>query len=538
MRKKLLSLLTVTALLLAGYLASGANPTAVLASTERLYQKIKVLTSIIETVQRVYVEEKQTDELIEGAIKGVLGNLDPHTTYLPADDFRSWNQNFEGYTGIGITFEIIENQLVIMSVLEGGPAFKQGLQPGDRIVDIDGESPTDWSAEEVTQRLMGPVGSAVTIGVRRQGSRLAERLHLIRERIVIDSVSRVFLLPPDVGYVKLDRFTGSSAAELDRALTYLESRGMQKLILDLRGNSGGYLNAAIEVADRFIPGGKRLLTTKGRLPSSYQEYYSTAEPTRPPYALIVLIDHGSASASEIVAGAIQDLDRGLLVGKASFGKGLVQSQYRFHDGSALLITTARYYTPSGRAIQRDYYDKTRDEYYREAYNDALRRHPPDLASRPRFQTASGRTVYGGGGIVPDVLVDTDANLMSRTLQHLLYDEDRHLYAFCTRFYKEHPELAQDRQRFIEEYEVDKATVKQFIRFVKQHDYEYDRQDLTADYDDLRFLIKRELAYLIWDADARYLVNMRRDRQLLVALQHFRDAERLLFSAGYLSSNGR
>ena len=536
MRVKLLSLLTIAGMFTLGYVVGGTQSTAVLANTERLYNKIKVLTSIIETIQRVYVEEKDADELIEAAVKGLLSNLDPHTTYLPADDFKSWNQNFEGYTGIGISFEILDGQVMIMSTLEGGPAARNGLHPGDRILEINGQPTKGLQREEVARNLMGPVGTSVVIKVASENWRAPKTLTLVRKRILLDSVPRALIIKDDIGYVKIERFTGSTASELDRALDRLEALGMRKLILDLRGNSGGYLNSAIEVADRFIPGGKKLLTTRGRLPSSYQEYYSTVEPTRRSYPLIVLIDHGSASAAEIVAGAIQDLDRGLLVGKASFGKGLVQSQYRFHDGSALLITTAKYYTPSGRAIQRDYYEKTKDDYYREAYDDALR--SPDVMRQayPKFKTVTGRTVYGGGGIIPDIHVNTRDNQLSRNLQLLLFDEDRHFYNFCRRYYEAHPEIGKSKKRFLRTFRVSNETLRRFITFIKRYDFEYDDVDFSQDYDDIRFLLKRELAYIVWDADTRFRVNMARDHELLQALKYFSRAEGLLLSAGYGSSS--
>ncbi len=531
MRRKLLPTALALILFSLGYIFWNVNASTVLARTEGIYNKIKIFTSILETIQRVYIDEKHPDELIEDAIKGVLSNLDPHTAYLPADDFKSWNQNFEGYTGIGISFEIIDDKITVMSTIESGPADNHGIRPGDKIVEIDSESVIGMHGERVTEKMMGAVGSAVDITVESDRWMHPKTMRLVREKIILESVTKMLYIHPDIGYIKIERFTGKTATELDEALNLLETKGMKKLILDLRGNSGGYLNAAVEVADRFIPGGNKILTTKGRLSSSYQEYYATSEVTQDFYPLIVLIDHGSASASEIVAGAIQDLDRGLLVGKASFGKGLVQSQYRFHDGSALLITTAKYYTPSGRAIQRDYLEMTRDEYYSDAYDDKKRNGRHRVKGRS-FKTVSGRVVLGGGGINPDIQVNNKENILSKNLRLLFYDKNRHFHSFCENFFDKNPSIKGKKTEFIRGFYITDDLYREFIKLVKETDSKFARIDFSADKEDIKFLLKRELAYIIWGSDARFRVNMRRDKQLNEALKHFSKATILLTAAGY------
>jgi len=360
MRGKNIVLLLAVILLSFGYISQESKIPSALANTQSFYTKIKIFTAIIETIQRSYIEKMEADELLEDAIKGITQRLDPHTIYLPPSDFEYWNQNFEGFTGIGVGFEVIDGNITVMSVMEGSPADEVGILAGDKISRIDGRLAHGMSKDEAAMSLNGDAGIPVLLEIKGENWTKPREVELIRKRIHLRSVPHALMLKPQVGYIQIDRFTSTTPKELDDALDRLDEQGMRYLLLDLRGNGGGYLNAAVEVVDRFIPKGYRIVSTKGRVSTSFQDFHSTDEKTRTLCPLVVLIDHGSASASEIVAGAIQDLDRGLIAGKTSFGKGLVQSQYRFHDGSALLVTTARYYTPSGRPIQRNFIDKSRE----------------------------------------------------------------------------------------------------------------------------------------------------------------------------------
>lgn len=538
MKRKLNIVLALLLLFSLSYIFWESQGAKVLAYSENLYTKIKIFTSILETIQRAYIEERDPEELIENAIKGMTSDLDPHTSYLSAEDFKEWNQNFEGYSGIGVSFDIIRKKITVMSVMESGPASKVGLLQGDKIVEINGEPVIGIKRDEVSKKLMGPVGTPVRIKVERSVWSKPKEFEISRQRIIINSISQVQMLKPGIGYIKIERFTATTSNELEKALNLLESKAMHQLILDLRGNSGGYLNAAIEVADKFIPGGKKIVYTKGRLSSSFQEYYATSEPTHPLIPLIVLIDHGSASASEIVAGAIQDLDRGLIVGKTSFGKGLVQSQYRFHDGSALLITTAKYYTPSGRPIQRNYYDKSKEDYYREAYDDKLRKIENNLKQKSAYKTVSGRIVYGNGGITPDVWIENEENILSENLRKLLFSEQRHFYAFAQDYVKNNPHIKSEMNNFIYRFVVTDKMYNDFIGYVKEIDLTFSDMDFTKDKDNIKFLIKRELAYVLWGPEARFSVNILRDRQLNEAIKYFANANDLLTTAGLLDLTKR
>lgn len=523
---------TVIAILILSLFSETTRVPELLAESEQFYAKIKVFTSILETIQRSYVEKKDPDELIDDAIRGVISNLDPHTVYLPSDDFKSWSQSFEGYTGIGIAFEVLRGYITVISIMDSSPADQVGIKPGDRVTKINDESTIGLSREQAINLLNGPPGLPVNLEIIRKNSNTPQKLQLIRERIVLNSIPFATMIRPHTGYVKLDRFTSSSSRELDETLNMLEKQGMRKLVLDLRENGGGYLNAAVEVADKFVPGGHVIVTTKGRLTSSHQQFFSTSEKTRRSYPLIVLIDHGSASASEIVAGAIQDLDRGLVIGKTSFGKGLVQSQYRFHDGSALLITTARYYTPSGRPIQRNFFDKSKDEYYREAYNDTLINNEFSQPHDHVYRTRLGRPVYGGGGIMPDVRIENNENTLSEPLRRLYFSEKRSFYVFIDEYIKKFPHIKTTENDFIRHFVVTNGMYREFMEFVKYYEPSVSTYELmgAANQQNIRFLLKREMGYMLWGKETRFRINLSRDFQLNEALGYFSKAQELLTMA--------
>lgn len=532
MSKKIsVSIVTVISILSISIM-SGGDAVNLFASTKDFYAKIKVFTSLLETINRAYLYERDPEELLESAVKGVISSLDPHTVYLPAGDFNDWNQSFEGYVGIGISFDRIGDHITLMSVLRGGPAEKAGLLPGDRLLSIDGEGLAELKKEHISNRLLGPSGLPVIISVERDSWSHPRDFQLIRRRIQLNSLQEVMMLDHNVGYVKMEKFTGSTGRELDNALLKLRDQGMKELILDLRGNGGGYLHSAVDVADKFIPAGQKIVTTKGRLASSFHEYYSTAHGTEDLYPLIVLIDHGSASAAEIVAGAIQDLDRGLIVGKSSFGKGLVQSQYRFHDGSALLITTAKYFTPSGRPIQRDFFDKTKEEYYRDAYVEREDRdNHLQFDDDRNYRTLAGRTVYAGGGITPDIWVENDENILSEELRALLFSESRVFYSFIEGYLQKYPGLRKvQKDKFVASFAVKDEMFREFCAFVKTSIPEFRTAAFQENREDISFLLKREMAYLIGGAEWRFKVNSTRDRQLEVAMKQFPKASKLISMA--------
>ncbi len=393
----------VLALLLGFGLARG------LQATDDLMTQLHLFGQVLNAVEQNYVEQPDSEKLIRGAIDGMLKTLDPHSVYVPAQRAERMDEEFRGeYSGIGIQFELRDNAIVVISPLEGTPAFRLGLRAGDRITEVDAKPlARGITNDDVFKLLRGPAGSTVEVTVVRDGEPEPVKFSIERAKIPIESVPYAYMIRPGVGYVRITRFAATTGEELEKALATLHAAGMKSLVIDLRANAGGLLNQAVDVLDQIVPSDKLLVYTVGRIPSANERYRSTERPrvaTDEP--LIVLIDHGSASASEIVSGAVQDLDRGLVAGTNSFGKGLVQNQIALGPGGAqgkLLLTIAKYYTPSGRLIQRDYAGKDREEYHEEAYEGDV---PPDsvLAKRPQFKTAAGRKIYGGGGIYPDVIL--------------------------------------------------------------------------------------------------------------------------------------
>lgn len=534
MRKKRILLPLGILVLILLVLFYGSSIKLLWAYGQNLYTKMTIFNMILNELQKSYIEEVDPVNLMDNAIKGMLSDLDPHTTYLTKEQFKNWNQNFEGFSGIGIRFEVIRGKITVMSVMEGGPSYREGIQPHDKIIAIEGESAIGIKREDVRKKLMGPRGTKVRVTIEREGWTEPRDFVITRERIIVDSVPYALIIKEDIGYVKIDRFTATTGSELKTAIAKLEQKGMIKLIIDLRGNSGGLMLAAVEVADIFLPGVRKIVYKKGRTLNSYEEYKSRGHVLYPTLPLIILLDHASASASEIVAGALQDWDRGLIVGEASFGKGLVQSQINFPDNSALLLTTAKYYTPVGRLIQREYKDKTKTEYYREAYDDSSRRAALASGAKPTFKTMLGRTVYGGGGITPDYELTSDGTPISIELRKLLYARKPFFATYAEDFMKNHPEYSTEEAKksgaldqYVESFEITDQMYFNFKKIVKELNYKFTDLQFEENKENIKFIIKRELAYKIWGDEGRFRVNMLKDTQFTKALNYFPQAESIL-----------
>lgn len=354
-----------------------------------------------------YVDTLDHEALIEEAIRSVLLKLDPHSSYIPAEEMKQVQQSFDGsFSGIGVEFNILRDTLIVVGTVAGGPAESVGVLPDDRIVAIDGDNVVGIKQTEVPKRLRGPKGTPVEIEVVRHGEPGVLSFRLIRDDIPLNTVDAAYRLDPQTGYIKVNRFARTTMQEFNEAFESLG--GVENLVVDLRSNGGGLMDQAVSMCEFFLPEGAAILSTEGRLvpPASYR---SRRDGRFLEGRVAVLMDENSASASEIVAGALQDWDRGIVVGRPSFGKGLVQRQYMLGDGSSVRITVARYHTPSGRVIQRPYENGNKAKYY----EDFMRRvNTPEQdslpASAPEFKTlVRGRSVYGGGGIWPDVYVAAD-----------------------------------------------------------------------------------------------------------------------------------
>ena len=356
-----------------------------------------------------YVDTVDLEEMESDAIKGMLEVLDPHSQYISAKEFHDVNDPLLGsFEGIGISFRIEKDSITVINPISGGPSEKVGLMAGDRIVKIEDSMVTGVTNNQAIRKLKGKKGTKVNVSIYRRGVPKLIDFTITRDVIPTYSLDVAYMVDDKIGYIKLNKFSATTYEEFSNAISDLKDEGMSKLILDLRGNSGGYLGAAINISDEFLPDGKLIVYTEGKnRPRNYA--FATENGRLLKDDVIVLIDEGSASASEIVAGALQDNDKGLIIGRRSFGKGLVQEQLGLPDGSALRLTTARYYTPTGRSIQKPYSKEGFDDYYHEAYDRFSNGELYDADSIKfndslKFTTPGGRTVYGGGGIMPDIFV--------------------------------------------------------------------------------------------------------------------------------------
>ena len=370
----------------------------------RQFQK---LAQVFRYLSGLYVDEVEMKPVVEGAITGMLEELDPHSAYIGAEEMKGVQESFDGeFSGIGVEFNVLRDTVIVVNTIAGGPAERVGVRANDRIVRIDTLDAVGMSRTDVPKHLRGKTGTKVGIDVVRHGT--PGRLHfvIVRDKIPLNTVDASYLAGEGIGYIKVNRFGRTTMDEFTEA--YRKLGRPEGLILDLRGNGGGLLEQAIGMAGFFLPRGAVIVSTEGRaVPASSFRAQTNGEDLKG--RLVVLIDESSASASEIVAGAVQDWDRGVVVGRPSFGKGLVQRQIGLSDGSAVRITVARYHTPSGRVIQRPYEKGKRREYYLDhlrRYDDAARDSLD--AAAPAYRTLrTGRTVYGGGGIRPDILVEAD-----------------------------------------------------------------------------------------------------------------------------------
>lgn len=383
-------------------LAGGFFGSGLMATKDEIDQQYRVFTSALAAIEREYVEDVPSDRLVYGAIEGMLHTLDPHSSFFDPRMYAQMRERQEGrYYGLGITIQVIDGDITVMSIFEGSPAYKKGLRRGDVIARIEGADAKGWTSDEAVRKLKGPKGTSVNISIRRRGYEGLIDMDVVRDEVNITTVRGTFMLDKDTGYVKLTEFSETSDHELGAALEALTAKGMKRLVLDLRDNPGGALDQAIRISNRFLPRGDLIVYTRGRVPNADQDYRATEESDYTHLPMVTLVNRNSASASEIVSGALQDHDRSLVVGETTFGKALVQSVYRISEGAGVAVTTGRYYTPSGRLIQRPW-DGTFDEYLTYTLRDQTADRPHQSAELK--YTDGGRKVYGGGGIEPDKFV--------------------------------------------------------------------------------------------------------------------------------------
>jgi carboxyl-terminal processing protease len=521
---KLKIVLPIAAVLLTVFIyGNGKQSQASISNPLAGLQKIKY---VMDVVRELHVDTMDIDKLVDGAIKGMLEELDPHSVYISTSEMQEVNEDISGeFEGIGIYFEIRDKRLTVVSAIPGTPSDRLGLSPGDVITEIEGESAYGIINSEVQKKLKGPSGSEVNITIGRPG--LSEPLNytIVRAKIPILSVESAFLLEDGVGYVRLNRFMSTSEKEVLAAIEDLKSQGMKKLIFDLRNNPGGLLDQAHRVADLFLPGGKVIVSTEWRNSEYNEVYKSTNATTIDDVPLIILINQGSASASEIVSGAVQDWDRGLVAGRTSFGKGLVQRSIPLQDESAVRVTAAHYYTPSHRLIQRPF-DKGLLDYYRDGWDDIDPNMDADSTmDKPVFYTAAGRKVYGGGGITPDVLIRS-SRLTAYTSK---LRTSRAFLDFANTNYitgELHDDLKQmDFNRYLQTWEADKNLLELFVS-QSEEDVEFVQEDWEKDLRWIKGYLKREIARVIWGRTQALRIDLQNDPALREAQLLFDEASRI------------
>lgn len=384
-------------------------------SQERLSPNEQKLRDVLGLIKATYVDDVDVDSLLESAFPDLLASLDPHSAYIPASELTAANEDLAGsFSGVGVTFQIIKDSVTVIEVIPGGPADKVGIMAGDRILKANDKSLTGSKItnDDVFKNLRGEKGSKVSLTIKRTGSSKTLKYDVIRGDIPVNSVDCVYMIGEGVGFIKISKFARTTYREFLDALGKLKAQGAKKFVLDLRDNSGGYMDQAMYMANEFLPAGKMIVYTKARTPENETMGISDGNGSFQDAELVVLTNEYSASASEIFAGAIQDNDRGLVIGRRTFGKGLVQNQTDLRDGSAIRLTVARYFTPSGRSIQKEYSRGLDGKYqldiidrynHGEFYNaDSIKQDKSKL-----FFTSNGRKVYGGGGIMPDIFVPED-----------------------------------------------------------------------------------------------------------------------------------
>jgi carboxyl-terminal processing protease len=384
----------VVSALVGGFLGRSA-----LATDDKVPEHYKAFTAALNAIETSYVDKVESDNLVYSSIRGMLGTLDPHSSFFTPKEYAQMRERQEGhYYGIGVTIVTIDGDITALNVFEGSPAYKKGIRKGDVISKIAGESAKGWNTEQAMLKLRGPRGTPVQIEIKRRGYDAAIPLELTRDEVTIPTVPAYFMIDGSTGYIRMQDFGENTDRDVKHALHDLSSKGMRRLLFDIRANPGGPLDQAIKVANEFLPRGKMIVYTRGRVANADQDYRATEDSEFTDMPIVMLANRNSASASEIVTGALQDHDRAYVVGETTFGKALVQSVYRISAGAGLALTTAHYYTPSGRLIQRPW-DATFDEYlsYSLKDQDSARPHnPSDLK-----HTDAGRPVYSGGGIEPD-----------------------------------------------------------------------------------------------------------------------------------------
>lgn len=503
------------------------------------------LSEIISYIEREYVDTVDRQHLVDNALQTMLQDLDPHSYYISAEELSALNEPLEGnFEGIGIEFSIQQDTIVVITPIEGGPSATLGIQAGDRIIKVEDKSVagTGIANKEVMNLLRGKRNTEVKVSIMRRGVNEPVVFTITRDKIPIHSVDVAFMLSADAGYIKISRFSKTTFEEFNEASEKLLRKGMKKLVLDLRGNGGGFLDAATKMADEFLESGKLIVYTEGKARPRHS-YYATEKGSLEKTALNILIDEGSASATEIIAGAIQDNDRGTIIGRRSFGKGLVQEQSDWPDGSAIRLTIARYYTPTGRCIQKSYNEGSK-KYYENLFENTNDDSATTTGNRPgepadsdfadtsnhtadtiKYVTPGGKVVYGGGGITPDIYIPVDTSLRSSHISELFYHNVFNQFAFDYADKKrENLRNYKDAVTYRQKFTVDDRLWELFMRFAEKagvktlttEERNHSNYKKVENY--IRTRIKATIARYIWNNEGFYPIILEGDSAVAKALE--------------------
>ncbi|MFC1729898.1 S41 family peptidase [candidate division KSB1 bacterium] len=492
-----------------------------------LFLKTKILTDIIWLISDEYVDEVDTDLLFNKAIKSLTDELDPHSQYVPPSSYENMSERFMGYAGIGVQFGMIDDRITVRRVLRNGPSERAGLKLGDRIIEIEGEDAIGLEQDDVPKLLKGPQGTRVKVTIEREGAGDPFEVEITRGQAFVETIKYFYMLDEETGYINLERFAITSISELEDAIRTLQEQGMKRLVFDLRFNGGGLLPQAKEIADKFLDGDKMIVETKGRTRSSNQVFTSTDNPEDFEDPVIVLTNEESASASEIVSGALQDWDRGLIVGSTTFGKGLMQAQIQFEDGSALLLTTGRWFTPLGRLIQKDYTDKTMSEYQAAARSDSLNKAREQDVERPQFTTPGGRTVYGGGGIAPDIEITSSNQVSSYVFNVESFSAEQPIFRYAQKLAVNNPDRWSDVYDLMENFSLEGTEYDRFQGFLDEIGFQHDDEDIDKTRSDFEKYIEARTAEFLWGDEPFWRAIQVDDNVLKEAVNYFSEAEALL-----------
>jgi carboxyl-terminal processing protease len=526
--------------ILVSALVGGLFGRSALATDDKVPEHYRAFTAALNAIETSYIDKVDSDNLVYGAVRGMLGTLDPHSSFFSPKEYAQMRERQEGrYYGIGVSIQAIDGDITAMQVFEQSPAYKKGIRRGDVLANVEGEDTKGWTVDQAMRKLRGPKGTEVGVGVRRRGYPELIKFALTRDEVYIPTVPAYFMIDDTTGYIRMQDFGENTDRDVKHALHDLASKGMKRLLFDIRGNPGGPLDQAIKVSNEFLPKGKMIVYTRGRVPNSDQDYRATEESEFTDIPIVALVNRNSASAAEIVSGALQDHDRAYLVGETTFGKALVQSVYRISGGAGLALTTAHYYTPSGRIIQRPW-DASFDEYLSYTLRDQDANKPHNASDLKH--TDSGRPVYAGGGIEPDKRLagPLEGFNPGRFGRMLVARGEFANYAqkYAAEGDTRVTQTSTNRKLVKRNFVVDEAMIADFREQMKSDKLKIDEAAFAKDVEFIKAMMRFEIDNAVFGiADARrHLIGV--DPQAQAALTMFGEAQKLteLSKAGKIKAN--